>query len=69
MAKIYRLIFSQQDQDELDRQTLGLAALAVTLLVIVVSLFLFKHLQHTGHVEDCLLQGRTNCDLLVARLR
>jgi hypothetical protein len=66
---VFRFIFDRRDQEEADRQTLGLASIAVSLLLIVVSLFLFKHLQHIGHIEDCIMQGRTNCDILVPRLR
>jgi hypothetical protein len=69
MAKIYRLVFNPRDQDEFDRQTLGLASIAVTLLLIVICLFVFKHLQSASKLEDCMLQGRTNCDILLARLR
>jgi len=69
VTKVFRFIFDRRDQEEADRQTLGLASIAVSLLLIVVSLFLFKHLQHIGHIEDCIMQGRTNCDILVPRLR
>ena len=70
MAKIYRLVFdTHPDEEQANRQTLGLAGIAVTLLLLVMSLWLVRHLQHQGHVEDCLMQGRTNCDILVARIR
>ncbi|MBV9785913.1 MAG: hypothetical protein JO264_19075 [Acidisphaera sp.] len=52
---------AQPDQAELDRQTASLAGLAITLLLMVVGLFLIKHLHHEAMVEDCLLSGRTNC--------
>ena len=50
------------DRDEdADRQTASLAAVAVTLLLLVVGLFLVHELHHTAMIEDCLLSGRTNC--------
>jgi hypothetical protein len=52
-----------------DRQTVSLAGLAVTLAVLVVCLFLVKQLSRAAAVDDCLLAGHNNCDLLLARLR
>jgi uncharacterized membrane protein len=74
MAKIYRLIFSDEDRaaaEDLkaaDRQTASLAGMAITLLVVVVSLFLLKELHNKAMIEDCLLSGRSNCDAVVAAL-
>jgi hypothetical protein len=70
MTKIYRFVFNQDDADESDRQTQGLAGIAVSLLVIVVCLVLVKQLHRISHVEDCMMQGRTNCDqMLLGRAR
>ncbi len=74
MAKIYRLVFSDEDPETAedlkaaDRQTASLAGMAITLLVVVVSLFLLKELHNKAMVEDCLLAGRNNCDAVVAAL-
>ncbi len=67
MFKIYRLGFNAHEDS--DRQTASLAGLAVTLLVIVICVFLMKQLHAKSAVEDCLLAGRSNCDLILARLR
>ena len=64
-----RIRLGEDDQHAADRQTASLAGLAVTLLLIVVSLFLLRQLQITSRVEDCMLANRINCDMLVARLR
>jgi len=48
-------------EEEADRQTASLAAVAVTLLLIVLGLFLVRQLHTTAEIEDCLLTGRTNC--------
>lgn len=69
MVKIYRLVFSQPDPEEADRQTLGLASIAIVLFLLVTSLAIFKQLHRIGHVEDCMMQGRNNCDVLLTRLR
>ncbi len=69
MSKIYRLVFNADDREECNTQTASLAGLAVVLAVLVVCLFLVKSLAHSSRVEDCMLQGRTNCDLLIARIR
>lgn len=52
-----------------NRQTSSLAGLAVTLAVLAVCVLLVKQLAHTTAVEDCLLAGRANCDLVATRLR
>lgn len=54
-----------QDQEAADRQTVSLAGIAVTLLLLVVGLFLVRELHAKAVVEDCLLSGRTNCDIVV----
>lgn len=52
-------------QEEADRQTASLAGVAVTLLLLVLGVFLVHELQAKAEVEDCLLAGRTNCDILL----
>jgi hypothetical protein len=77
---LYRLIYRPlgdgrdpkccgDSQEEANRQTVSLAGLAAALAVLVVCLFLFKQLHRAAAVDDCLLSGRNNCDLLLARLR
>jgi len=76
---IYRLVYrplrdgDAPDREEAardaNRQTVSLAGLAVTLAVLVVCLFLFKQLSRASAVDDCLLAGRNNCDLLLTRLQ
>jgi hypothetical protein len=48
-----------------NRQTAGLVGIAVILLLLIVGLFLVHHLHTTSMVEDCLLAGRRDCDLLL----
>lgn len=68
MAPHYRLGFRRSDEqrEDANRQTMGLAALCVVLCLVVVSLFLVKHLHAVGAIEDCLLAAHSNCDILVS---
>ena len=68
MSRIYRFFYSDDEIEAADRQTASLAGLAVTLLIVVVSLFLLRELHNKGAIEDCLLAGRNNCDAVVASL-
>lgn len=52
-------------QDEANRQTASLAGVAIILLLLVMGLFLFHALYAETSIEDCLLAGRSNCDVLV----
>ena len=75
MVKINRLVFSSPDREEAlrredaERQTMSLAGLAVTLLVLVVCVWLTRQLQAKSAIENCLMAGRTNCDVLVPKLK
>ena len=53
----------EDDDAEDDRVTLSLAGLAVALLVVVASLFLIHTLAQKARMEDCLMTGRTNCEV------
>jgi hypothetical protein len=66
-----REIELQRERAEDDRRfTSSLAALAFSLFLIVVSLYILDHLAAQSKLEDCVLQGRANCvtvDLTVDR--
>lgn len=64
MTRIVRLTFAgDDDQEGADRQTASLAGLAVALLLVVIGLFLVRQLHAKAVIEDCLLSGRSNCDV------
>jgi uncharacterized membrane protein len=65
MTKSYRFVFRDEDREGADRQTASLAGLAITLLIVVACLFLMRELHHKSAVEDCLLSGRSNCDVVL----
>lgn len=48
-----------------DRQTASLVGIVIILVLLVSSLFLVQHLRRSNAIEDCLMAGRRNCDLLV----
>ena len=52
-----------RDDEEADavRRTQSLAGLAISLLLVVVSLALVQVLHSKAVMEDCLLSGRSNC--------
>lgn len=68
MAPMYRLSFRRTDAecDDANRQTSGLLGLVLILVIVVASLYLVKHLHAVSAIEDCLLMGRANCDVLVS---
>jgi hypothetical protein len=56
-----------RSQQEADRQTKALAGLALIIALALIALFVVEHLRREGQIEDCLLAGRSNCDLLIDR--
>jgi len=69
MYRVHRFDFggrSDEEQEGADRQTASLAGLAVALLLVVVGLFLVRALERKSNLEDCLLSGRTNCQIYIA---
>lgn len=62
-----RSLYRHEDDDAEDnRVTSSLAGLAVALLVVVASLFLIHTLANKARVEDCLMAGRFNCEVVAA---
>jgi hypothetical protein len=61
MRHVDRLVDREEDEAGANRQTASLAALAVTLFLVVACVALIQRLQYASTVEDCLLSGRTNC--------
>ena len=51
-------------QSQAQRQTTSLAALAVTLFLVVIALYLIDVLRLQASVQDCVLAGRTDCTVL-----
>lgn len=69
MYQRYRWPDDRIRQTNEDRRTAGLAALAVVLLLLIGGLFLVQHLLSAARLENCLMSGRRNCDIVVAQRR
>jgi len=52
----------RNERDDEERFTTSLAAFAVTLVIGVIGLYVMEGLAQTTKLEDCLLQGRLNCE-------
>ena len=55
----------EEAEETANRQTLSLAGVAITLVLLVIGLFLVRELHAKAVIEDCLLAGRSNCDWLL----
>ena len=51
----------EDEQTGANRQTSSLAALAVVLFLVIVSLALIRELRSQAAVQDCVMSGGTNC--------
>jgi hypothetical protein len=70
MGRMHWLHFRRDEAEEdADRQTTSLAALALVLLLVVVGLYVVKELSIKSAVEDCLLAHRSNCDAILSSRR
>jgi hypothetical protein len=69
MFKFHQIDFRSEDMENADRQTSSLAALAFALALVVAGLFVVKALNAKTTIEDCLLSGRTNCQMVIPQLR
>jgi hypothetical protein len=54
------------DDEIAQRQTAGLVAIAIILLLLVGGLFLVQRLCAASMFQDCLLSGRHDCDMVIA---
>lgn len=65
MRQANRWVDTEDDQAGANRQTNSLAALAILLFVVVVSVGLLHRLRDMATVQDCVMSGRTNCGVAV----
>ena len=64
-AMTYVTGFDRKGRDETaGRRTSSLAALAVTLALVVVGLYLVDALRAQSDMQDCVLSGRVGCDVI-----
>jgi hypothetical protein len=55
----------EADDQVARRQTGGLVGIVIILVLLIVGLFLVRQLRIDSELQDCLLAGHRNCDLLV----
>jgi hypothetical protein len=55
----------EDEHTQANRVTGSLAGLAFALLLVVAGLVVVQHLASKARLEDCLLSGRLNCDVMV----
>lgn len=65
MRRVEHWVSAEDEKTGADRQTASLAALAVILALIIVSLMLVRTLWSEALLEDCLLSGRISCTTVV----
>jgi hypothetical protein len=53
--------WSDEAEEDANRQTASLGGVAVVLLLLVVGLFLVQTLRREAALEDCLMAGRLSC--------
>jgi hypothetical protein len=65
MYRYHHWLDDSADDKIAQRQTGGLVGLVVVLLLLVGGLFLVQQLRAASMLQDCLLSGRRNCDVLL----
>jgi hypothetical protein len=45
----------------------AIAGLAIAVILLAVGLWLVRELTATGKMQDCLMSGRTNCNVIPAQ--
>jgi hypothetical protein len=58
---VRRPLDEEERRQESDRFTATLGGFAIALLLALVGLYLLQELARISKLEDCLLQGRSNC--------
>ena len=54
------------DQEQDGSQRRALAGLAIAVVLLVVGLWLAHELTSASKMQDCLMTGRTNCNIIAA---
>jgi hypothetical protein len=64
-----RVLDDESDDAAENRQTASLASVVVVLVLLIVGLSLVRTLREKSAIEDCLMSGRRNCDMMLSVLR
>lgn len=66
---VFRIVTTHSVQSTADRQTAGLAALALLLLLVVTGVWITRELVAADMLEACLASGNRHCEQRVPALR
>ncbi len=61
MRRAEHWVTPEDEQAGANRQTASLAALAVVLALVIVSLLLVRELRSQAAIQDCVMSGSTTC--------
>ena len=53
-----------QNREPRENNTPAMAGLAIAVVLLVVGLWLARELTAASKMQDCLMSGRTNCDVI-----
>jgi hypothetical protein len=66
---VFRIVTTDDVQSTADRQTAGLAAIALLLLLVVTGVWITRELVIADKLEICLASGNRHCEERVPALR
>ena len=61
------LVQTMTDPDQGGNRLGAIAGLAIAVVLLVVGLWLARELSATSKMQDCLMSGRTNCNVIPAQ--
>ncbi len=64
MYRHHHWVQEDAEAETAKRQTGGLVGIVVILMLLVGGLFLVQQLRRASVIQDCVMAGRTNCDVL-----
>jgi hypothetical protein len=63
-SKAQRSVESEANRDPEGNRTPALAGLAIAVVLLLVGLWLARELTAASKMQDCLMSGRTNCNVI-----
>jgi hypothetical protein len=66
---VFRIVTTDEVQSTADRQTAGLAAIALLLLLVVTGVWITRELVAADMLEACIASGNHHCEERVPALR
>lgn len=66
---VFRIVTTDDVQSTADRQTAGLAAIAVLLILVVTGVWITRELMAADMLQSCIASGNRHCEERVPALR